>query len=46
MVLYIYDKGFSSLQMGYASALSIVLMAIIMLVTLAQLRLLRARWEY
>jgi ABC-type sugar transport system permease subunit len=46
LVLYVYEKGFSSLQMGYASALSIILMAIIMLVTLAQLRLLRTRWEY
>jgi ABC-type sugar transport system permease subunit len=46
LVLYVYAKGFSSLQMGYASALSIILMAIIMLVTLVQLRLLRTRWEY
>ncbi len=38
--------GFEDLQMGYASAMSIVLMGIILLITLAQLRLLRSRWEY
>jgi ABC-type sugar transport system permease subunit len=46
MVLYIYSKGFEDLQMGYASAMSIVLMGIILLVTLVQMRLLRSRWEY
>lgn len=46
MVLYIYTKGFEDLQMGYASAMSIVLMGIILLITIVQLRLLRSRWEY
>jgi ABC-type sugar transport system permease subunit len=46
MVLYIYKKGFQDLQMGYASAMSIVLLGIILLVTIVQLRLLRSRWEY
>jgi ABC-type sugar transport system permease subunit len=46
MVLYIYMKGFEDLQMGYASAMSIVLMGIILVITLVQLRLLRSRWEY
>lgn len=46
LVLYIYAKGFEDLQMGYAAAMSIVLMGIILLITLAQLRLLRSRWEY
>lgn len=46
MVLYIYMKAFEDLQMGYASAMSIVLMGIILLVTIVQLRLLRSRWEY
>jgi ABC-type sugar transport system permease subunit len=46
LVLYIYTKGFEDLQMGYASAMSIVLMGIILIVTLIQLRLLRTRWEY
>jgi len=46
LVLYIYAKGFEDLQMGYAAAMSIVLMGIILLITLVQLRLLRSRWEY
>jgi ABC-type sugar transport system permease subunit len=46
LVLYIYTKGFEDLQMGYASAMSIVLMGIILLITVVQLRLLRSRWEY
>jgi ABC-type sugar transport system permease subunit len=46
MVLYIYAKGFEDLQMGYASAMSIVLMGIILVITIVQLRLLRSRWEY
>ena len=46
MVLYIYMKAFEDLQMGYASAMSMVLMGIILVVTIVQLRLLRSRWEY
>lgn len=46
MVLYIYLKGFQDFAMGYASAMSIVLMGIILLVTMAQMWLLRSRWEY
>jgi ABC-type sugar transport system permease subunit len=46
LVLYTYKKAFEDLQMGYASAMSIVLMGIILIVTLIQLRLLRTRWEY
>jgi ABC-type sugar transport system permease subunit len=46
LVLYIYNKAFNDLQMGYASAMSVVLLGIILLVTLAQLWLLRSRWEY
>lgn len=46
MVLYIYTKAFRNMQLGYASAMSIVLMAIILVVTLVQMRLLRSRWEY
>ncbi len=46
LVLYTYAKAFEDLQMGYASAMSIVLMGIILLITLVQLRLLRSRWEY
>ena len=34
------------MQLGYASAISVVLMVIILVITLTQFRLLRARWEY
>lgn len=46
LVLYIYTKAFEDLQMGYASAMSIVLMGIILVITIIQMRLLRSRWEY
>lgn len=46
LVLYIYAKAFEDLQMGYASAMSIVLMGLILVITLIQLRLLRTHWEY
>ncbi len=46
MVLYIYTKAFSTMQLGYASAISVVLMVIILVITLIQFRLLRSRWEY
>ena len=34
------------MQLGYASAVSVVLMVIILIITLIQFRLLRSRWEY
>jgi len=37
MVLYIYDNAFSYLKMGYASSLSVILFAIIMIFTIVQL---------
>lgn len=46
LVLYIYTKAFSTMQLGYAAAISVMLMAIILAITLAQFRLLRTRWEY
>jgi ABC-type sugar transport system permease subunit len=46
MVFYIYTKAFSNMQLGYASAISVVLMAIILVITLIQFRVLRTRWEY
>lgn len=39
MVYYIYNKGFGSLEMGYASALSFVLFVIILVFSLANARL-------
>lgn len=46
VVLNIYNRAFGDYQMGYAAALSIVLMAMILVITLVQLRALRSRWEY
>lgn len=46
MVLYIYDSAFRYQQMGWASAMSMVLFAIILVSTLIQLRVLRQEWEY
>jgi len=38
-VFYIWQTGFNKLQMGYASSMSIVLFAIILVITLIQMRL-------
>jgi ABC-type sugar transport system permease subunit len=46
LVLYVYTKAFSNMQLGYASAISVVLMLIILIITLVQFRFLRTRWEY
>jgi ABC-type sugar transport system permease subunit len=46
LVLYVYTKAFSNMQLGYASAISVVLMLIILIITLIQFRFLRTRWEY
>lgn len=40
--LYIYDLAFAQLDFGYASALSIVLFAVLLIVALFQLKLMRA----
>jgi ABC-type sugar transport system permease subunit len=46
LVLYIYMKAFEDLQMGYAAAMSMVLLGIILVATIVQMWLLRSRWEY
>jgi multiple sugar transport system permease protein len=47
LVLYVYQKAFGgAYQMGYASAMTVVLFALILTVTLIQLRLLSRRYEY
>lgn len=46
IALFLYQKGFSSSQFGYASAGSVVLFAIIAIVTLVQLRARRADVDY
>ena len=43
---YIYNVGFKVKDMGYASAVSLTLFALIMVVTVAQRRLIRADWGY
>jgi multiple sugar transport system permease protein len=42
IALFLYQKGFSSSQFGYASAGSVVLVAIIATITIVQLRLRRS----
>jgi multiple sugar transport system permease protein len=44
--LFVYQKGFSSSQFGYASAGSVVLVAIIAIITVVQLRLRRSDVDY
>ena len=39
VVYYIYDRGFGALRMGYASALSFVLFAIIFVFSLINMRI-------
>lgn len=46
MVLDIYENAFRFEQMGWAASNSIVLVAIVMLITLFQLRVFRSDWEY
>ena len=43
LVLSIYQSAFASMQMGYASAQTVVLFVILLVLSLLQLRLLRAR---
>jgi len=48
LVLYTYSRGFSSLpaELGYASAIVVVLFVMVLAVTIVQLRLLQRRVEY
>lgn len=46
LVAYIYNLAFYRFKMGYASAITVVLFLIIMVVTLVQMRLLSKRIEY
>jgi multiple sugar transport system permease protein len=46
VVLEVYKEGFSRSNMGYAAALTVVLFAIILLITIVQLRVLSRRVEY
>lgn len=46
IVYHLYDKAFGIYRFGYASALGMILFAIILVITLVQLRFLRTRWSY
>lgn len=46
LTTYIYDMGFKSKDMGYASAVAVVLFALIFIVTIMQNRLNRVDWGY
>jgi multiple sugar transport system permease protein len=47
LVLYVYQKAFGgAYQMGYASAMTVVLFALILTITVVQLRVLSRRYEY
>jgi multiple sugar transport system permease protein len=46
MVLYIYQKAFKSFDMGYASAMTVLLFVIILIVSLLQMKLVTRKVEY
>lgn len=46
IVLHIWDQAFQYLKMGYASALSVVLMLMLGLIALIQFKTIRSDWEY
>jgi len=46
VVLEVYREGFSSYNMGYAAALTVILFLVILLITIIQLRFLSRRVEY
>lgn len=46
VVLEVYREGFSSYNMGYAGALTVLLFLVILLITLLQLRFLTRRFDY
>jgi ABC-type sugar transport system permease subunit len=46
LVLDIYENAFRFQRMGWAAATAFVLVAVVMIVTVVQMRLLRTQWEY
>lgn len=46
IVFHLYENAFGTFRFGYASSLAVILFAIILALTLTQVRLLRSRWEY
>ena len=45
LVMYIYEQGFKSFHMGYASAVSLLLLGLIVIVTIIQF-VLSKRWTF
>lgn len=45
-VFHLFDKAFGVYRFGYASAMAFILFAIILVLTLIQLRLTRVKWSY
>ncbi len=46
VVMWIQQTGFAQFRMGYASALAVIFFAIVLVLTVFQLRFLRTRWSY
>lgn len=46
VVMWIQQTGFQQFRMGYASSIAVIFFAIILLLTVLQLRFLRTRWSY
>lgn len=46
VVYHIYNTAFIMQQAGYASALSVALLLVVLAISLAQMALLRSRWNY
>jgi len=46
VVYHIYNTAFIMQQAGYASALSVALLVVVLLISMAQVALLRSRWNY
>ena len=45
IVMYLYEQGFQAFQIGYASAVAVLVFVVIMLVTVAQF-LLSRKWVF
>jgi ABC-type sugar transport system permease subunit len=46
MVYNIFDMAFYAMRLGYASAISFILFAIVLAISYAQIKAGRTRWEY
>ncbi len=46
MVYNIYTTAFEHFKMGYASAMTVILLILMVFVSIIQFRFLRPRWEY